>query len=146
MIATPEEQVYYLSELNHIPSPHTRILTPEEQADCREEIDYLIAIHGPEYIWGKETAMDKTKSLLRDVPGKIASGIERFASNPTIIAMNEKARKMNARLCEEEEERSRQMQDQMGRKAYARESRRKPPFGGGGLGRGVGLDFGRDHL
>lgn len=146
MIATPEEQAYYLSELNHTPSPHTRILTPDEQADCREEIDYLIDMHGPEYIWGKETAMDKTKSLLRDVPGRIAGGIERIASNPTIIAMNERARKMNTRLCKEEEERSCHMQEQMGRRAYARESRRKPPFGGGGLGGGVGLDFGGDRL
>lgn len=143
MIATPEEQAYYLSELNHVPGPHTRILTPDEQADCRDEIDYLIDIHGPEYIWGRETAMDKTKGMIRDTPGRIIDGLNRLASNPTIISMNEKAQAMNARLCEEEAKKAQQVPE---KPASTRNTRRKPPFGGGGLGGGINLDFGNDHL
>jgi len=145
MLATPEEQAYYLSELNHIPSPHTRILTPEEQSDARDEIDYLIDMHGPAYVWGEETAMEKARGIIVVVPSRIAEGLANLASNPTVVAMNEKAKAMNARLCDEEAMRARQMQEKSG-DAYSRRTRRKPPLGGGGLGGGINLDFGDDHL
>jgi hypothetical protein len=78
------------------------ILTPEEQLEAREEIDYAIETHGYEYIWGKETAMDKTKGLLKDAPGKIVEGIRKVASNPTLIDINNKLAAHNAKLCEQE--------------------------------------------
>jgi len=149
MIATPDEQRTYLAELEYTPHPHTKILTEEEQADCREEIDYAVSMHGYEYVWGYETPADKAKDLIRNAPGMIADGLSRLASNPTVIAMNEKAKAMNARLCEEEAMRAQQADEQRGRDAYARNTRRKPPFGGGGLGGlggGINLDFGDDHL
>ena len=71
------------------------ILTPEEQKDAREEIDYLVETHGYEYVWGRETAMDKTKGLLRDAPGKIMSGLQKIGSNPTIIELNERVKKFS---------------------------------------------------
>ena len=74
------------------------ILTPEEQLEYREEIDYAIETHGYEYVWGKETAMDKTKGLLRDAPGKIMDGINKIVTNPTVIAINEKLAAHNAKL------------------------------------------------
>jgi hypothetical protein len=74
------------------------ILTPEEQLEYREEIDYLIETRGYEYIWGKETAIDKTKGLLRDAPGKIIDGLNKIATNPTVISINEKLAAHNAKL------------------------------------------------
>jgi hypothetical protein len=78
------------------------ILTPEEQKEYREEIDYQIETRGHEYIWGNETAMDKTKGLLRDAPGQIIGGLQKIASNPTVIQINEKLAAHNARLCEQD--------------------------------------------
>ena len=74
------------------------ILTPEEQLEYREEMDYLIETRGYEYIWGKETVMDKTKGLLRDAPGKIIDGLNKIATNPTVISINEKLAAHNAKL------------------------------------------------
>ena len=74
------------------------ILTPEEQTEAREEIDYAIETHGYEYVWGKETAMDKTKGLLRDAPGKIMDGINKIVTNPTVIQINDKLAAHNAKL------------------------------------------------
>lgn len=147
MIVSPDEQRTYLAEMEYTPHPRTQILAEEEQADCREEIDYLIAMHGPEYVWGMETAMEKARGLIVVVPGRIAEGLSNLASNPTIIAMNEKAKAMNARLCEEEECRARQMRAEHDNQE-PRRKRHKPPggFGGGGLGGGINLDFGDDRL
>lgn len=74
------------------------ILTPEEQKEYREEIDYLIETRGFEYVWGQETTMDKTKGLLRDAPGKIADGINKIITNPTVIDINEKLKAHAANL------------------------------------------------
>ena len=74
------------------------ILTPEEQTEYREEIDYLIETNGYEYVWGKETAMDKTKGLLRNAPGKVIDGLTKIVTNPTVIAINEKLAAHNAKL------------------------------------------------
>lgn len=74
------------------------ILTPEEQTEYREEIDHLIETRGYEYIWGKETAMDKTKGLIRDAPAKIAEGLQKIATNPTVISINEKLAAHAAKL------------------------------------------------
>lgn len=113
------------------------ILSPEEQAEYREEIDYLIETRGYEYVWGKETVMDKTKGLLRNAPAKIADGLQRIASNPTIIAMNEKAKQMNANLCEQEAQRGNP------RQASAKNSRRSPrPLQPAAFE----IDFDNDHL
>jgi hypothetical protein len=78
------------------------ILTPEEQIEYREEIDYQIETRSYEYVWGRETAMDKTKGLLRDAPGQIIGGLQKIASNPTVISINEKLAAHNAKLCEME--------------------------------------------
>lgn len=123
------------------------ILTPEEQTEYREEIDYLIETRGFEYVWGKETVMDKTKALLRDAPGKIADGIQKIASNPTIIAMNEKAKQMNANLCEQESKRDMIM---LSGGDAVHTHRERNPFHQQGK-REVpdfqrGFDFGDDHL
>lgn len=120
------------------------IATPEEQAHYREEIDYAISMHGHEYVWGRETVADKTKGILLDAPGKIADGLNRIANNPTIIAMNEKAKAMNARMCEEEAKRSVPPNDRDG--GRKRRNWQQSSYGGGGLGGGIDLDFGNDHL
>jgi hypothetical protein len=110
------------------------ILTPEEQTEYREEIDHAIETHGYEYVWGKETAMDKTKGLLRDAPGQIINGLQKLATNPTIISINEKLAAHNAKLCE---------QDAKQRKEQPR-NRKNPPRASKPLP--TGLDFGNDHL
>jgi hypothetical protein len=80
------------------------VLTEPEQGAYREEIDYLIQTHGYEYVWGQETAMDKTKGLLREAPATIIGGLQKLASNPTVIGINEKlkahAQKINAQDAE----------------------------------------------
>lgn len=81
------------------------ILTPEEQLEYREEIDYAIETHGYEYIWGNETTIDKLRGLSRDAPGKIIDAVNRFVTNPTVININEKlkahAEKINAQEAEQ---------------------------------------------
>ena len=89
------------------------ILTPEEQTEYREEIDYAIETHGYEYVWGKETAMDKTKGLLRDAPDKIMDGINKIVANPTVIAINEKLAAHNAKLSAEDSQKSKGGGNQM---------------------------------
>jgi len=74
------------------------ILTPEEQIEYREEIDYAIETHGYEYVWGKETTMDKTKGLLRNAPGKILDSINKIVTNPTVIDINEKLKAHSQRI------------------------------------------------
>lgn len=81
------------------------ILTPEEQIEYREEIDYLIETRGYEYVWGKETGMDKIRAFSRDAPGQLISGINKIVTNPTIIEINDKlsahAAKLNAQEAEQ---------------------------------------------
>ena len=81
------------------------ILTPEEQTEYREEIDYLIETHGYEYVWGKETTMDKVRAFSRDAPGNVIDSVTRFANNPTVIDINNKlaahAAKINAQEAEQ---------------------------------------------
>ena len=89
------------------------ILTPEEQTEYREEIDYAIETHGYEYVWGKETAMDKTKGLLRDAPDKIMDGINKIVANPTVIAINEKLAAHNAKLNAEDSQKTKGDGNQM---------------------------------
>jgi hypothetical protein len=81
------------------------ILTPEEQTEYREEIDYLIETRGYEYVWGQETGMDKLRGFSRDAPGKVIDGLTRIATNPTVIAINEKLAAHNAKLNAEEAQR-----------------------------------------
>jgi hypothetical protein len=82
------------------------ILTPEEQIEYREEIDYAIETHGYEYVWGKETGMDKLRGFSRDAPGKVISGLTKIVTNPTVIAINEKLAAHNAKLNAEDKGKS----------------------------------------
>lgn len=65
------------------------ILTAEEQAEYREEIDYLIEIHGYEYVWGYDTPKEKIVNFIKGAPGKIVAGAESTASNPTLHKIND---------------------------------------------------------
>jgi hypothetical protein len=100
------------------------ILTPEEQADAREEIDYLISVHGYEYVWGAETFASRVGGILRDAPARIAGGLQKIGSNPTVIEMNEKLKAHNAHLCEQEAQRD-QMSVFRGSNGTTRKSRGK---------------------
>lgn len=110
------------------------ILTPEEQTEYREEIDYAIETRGYEYIWGRETAMDKTRGLLRDAPGQIIGGLQKIASNPTVIEINEKLAAHNAKLCEQD---ANQRKEQPLDRIKPRRASNPP--------QNI-IDFGNDHL
>lgn len=114
------------------------ILTPEEQTEYREEIDYAIETRGYEYVWGRETAMDKTRALMRDAPGQIFAGLQKFATNPTVISINEKLAAHNAKLCEQDAKQRNEQPRPQGKK-------RRPPNGNPPQPQN-GFDFGNDHL
>jgi hypothetical protein len=86
------------------------ILTPEEQKEYRDEIDYLIETRGYEYVWGKETPMDKVRAFSRDAPSKVMDGINKIVTNPTVIDINNKLATHAAKLNAEDEQKQPQGQ------------------------------------
>lgn len=103
------------------------ILSPEEQLECREEIDYLIETNGYEYVWGQETAMDKTKGLLRDAPGKIIDGLNRVVTNPTVVGINEKLKAHAQKINAQDEQRRNEPQTQPSRNQQGNRRQQSKP-------------------
>ena len=103
------------------------ILTPDEQRNLIEEMDYQIDLEE-----GKKPEERKFS---------VWDSMKHIASNPTLIALNEKAKQMNARLCEQEAqaaarmERERYEPTRQRRQQITREPRRAFAF-----------NFDDDHL
>ena len=125
------------------------ILTPEEQIEYREEIDYAIETHGYEYVWGKETTMDKIRAFSRDAPGKLLGNINKVVTNPTIIEINEKLKAHAEKINTQEAEQRNDQPLMQPRRNQQRRNKQPPRRHSDSLGGDdfrKGLNFDDDHL
>lgn len=140
----------------------TEILTPQEQSDMREEIEYAREIHGDDFVWGKIPLTAK----LADGMDRVVGGIQKLANSPTLQKINAGAQKMNARMQEADAQREREAKQnprQQNRappgwnegdtimlgdapRTRATQKKQKPQQTRDSLSGGIGMQFGDDHL
>jgi len=107
-------------------------LTPDEEKEIREEIEYTRETHGDNFVWGKERTKDKVINAIRDASDKIANGVNKLTSSPTLNKINEGAREWNRQLCEQE--------------ATQKTQKKRRPQRNTSSNYSDGLSFGNDHL
>jgi hypothetical protein len=111
-------------------------LTPDEEKEIREEIEYTRETQGDDFVWGEERTKDKVINAIRGASDKIANGVNRLANSPTLNKINEGAREWNRKLCEQE----------AAQKATQNTQKKRRPRQDTSSNYSDGLSFGNDHL
>jgi hypothetical protein len=111
-------------------------LTPDEEKEIREEIEYTRETQGDDFVWGKERTKDKVVNAIRDVSDKIANGVNKLATSPTLNKINEGAREWNKKLCEQE----------AAQNSAQNAQKKRRPLRDTSSNYSDGLSFGNDHL